>query len=120
MTVLVPLTAALLVLTKLLDGWTTLRLIGCPRQETNPRARRWMERFGVRQTVWAVVVLALAIIATSTVAVAVIDRTWVDVSYVALGLAVAAIQGAVAHTNYTGRWNVVTRRVLLIHRGVGR
>ena len=50
----------------------------------------------------------------------VIGLAWVDVGYVALGLPVAAIQGAVAHTNYTGRWNVVTRRVLLIHRGVGR
>ena len=117
MSVLVLLTAALLVVTKLLDGWSTLRSIGCPSQETNPRARRWMERFGVRRTVWAVVAVAMVIIATSTAMVVAIDRTWVDVGYVALGLPIAFIQGAVAHTNYTGRWNVVTRRVLLLQRG---
>ncbi|MGK0157718.1 MAG: hypothetical protein ACI9SE_004701, partial [Neolewinella sp.] len=40
--------------------------------------------------------------------------------FVGLGLFVATVQAAVAHTNWTGRDNASTSRVLHCHRAVAR
>lgn len=51
---LVLVTVAALLLTKLLDCATTQARIRSPAQETNPWARRAMERLGVAPVVWGV------------------------------------------------------------------
>jgi len=111
--------AALVIATKALDCWTTLRAVG-PRgsAETNPVGRWLMRQLGVARAVAVVFVLSAA----STIALAAIVQSaqgttlqWV---YVSVACAVACVQGAVAHTNWSGRWNVVTVRVLQWHRAM--
>lgn len=117
MNVAVWLTVIAIVITKALDAWTTLRVVG-PRGEgeTNGFAQRWMRRVGVRRT--AALVFAVTTVVAVTIGVVVVSsEEWtLQAGYVVVGSFVAIVQGAVAHTNATGRWNFVTRRVLAFHR----
>ena len=114
MTWFIYLTAIALIVTKWFDCITTLRSVDASN-ETNAFAARMMRRFGVPRTVWAVFALVLAIVLLSTYIVLLTDSFFLQVTYVAMGLPIALIQAAVAHTNATGRWSVITRTVLRIH-----
>jgi uncharacterized membrane protein len=111
MTWLIYLTAMALIVTKWFDCVTTLRA----SNETNAFAARMMRRFGVPRTVWAVFALVLAIVFLSTYTVLSSDSLFLQATYLAMGLPIVVIQAAVAHTNATGRWSVITRAVLRIH-----
>ena len=117
MTALVLLTAGALVVTKALDCLTTLRHVDAST-ETHPLARGWMARFGVPRTVLGVFVLSLATVLACLLLVLSTEQVWIHCSYVLAGTLVAAVQAAVAHTNATGSWNVVTRQVARIHARV--
>lgn len=109
-----------IVITKALDVLTTLRAVGVRGEgETNVFAQRWMRRFGVG--VVAAVVFAVTVAVALVVGVGAIrsDVVVVKVGCVVVGGFVAFVQGAVAHTNASGRWNFVTRRVLAFHRWFG-
>lgn len=110
-------TVVAIVVTKGFDAWTTLRAVGRSGEgETNAFAQRWMRRFGVR-SVAAVVFAVATVVAVTTGVVVVASEEWsLQLGYVVVGGFVAFVQGAVAHTNATGRWNFVTRRVLAFHR----
>ncbi|GEM_PF-783920 len=112
---LIYLTAIALIVTKWFDCITTLRSVNAST-ETNAFAARMMRRFGVPRTVWAVFALVLGIVLLSTYITLRTDSLFLQVGYLALGLPIAAIQAAVAHTNATGRWSVITRAVLRIHQ----
>ncbi|MFP6686764.1 MAG: hypothetical protein VB934_18730 [Polyangiaceae bacterium] len=108
-----------LLITKGLDCWTTLRGVTA-RTETNLVASRLMRRFGVRATVWIVFALACTVIATGASLAHVHGGPGVQLGYILVGCLISLIQFAVAHTNYTGRWNFITTRVLVYHCAVGR
>ena len=112
---LVLLTAALLVVTKVLDGYTTVRCINQPDQETHPQARRWMKRHGIRPTVVFVVALALVIVVLAAGIALASDSGFLSWTFVILGFPIAIIQLAVAHTNHSGRFNSITRVVARLH-----
>ncbi len=114
MTWFIYLTAIALIVTKWFDCITTLRAVDASN-ETNAFAARMMRRFGVPRTVWAVFTLVVAIVSLSIYTVLSSDSLFLQVTYVAMGLPIAVIQAAVAHTNATGRWSVITRAVLRIH-----
>lgn len=119
MNALVLVAAAFAILTKVLDCWTTLGAVG-PRgvAETNPIGRWLMHRLGVARAV----ALVFAVSATCTAALAaaalVSGSAVLQWSYVALAGLVASVQACVAHTNCSGRWNLVTVRVLAWHRAI--
>ena len=120
MNLLVICTALLVVATKALDCLTTLRAVPVAAAETNPLARRIMQRLGVHRSVALVFVLATVwtcAIATVTILV---NSTVYAALFVGLGLFVATVQAAVAHTNWTGRYNAITSCVLLFHRTLAR
>jgi hypothetical protein len=108
-------TAATLVLTKLLDGWSTLRVIDHAGQESNERVRQWMLRYGIRTTVVLVVLLAIGIVAVSAWVSLVSGSTWLQATFVGLGLPISIVQAAVAYTNVTGRFNQITTLVWRLH-----
>ena len=116
MTAALLVTAFALIVTKALDGLSTLRAVHDPDAETNPLARPLMRRCGVRATAALVFGLAVLIVAAA------LGLVWLSGSrlfawvFVVVGLGVALVQLAVAHTNWTGRWNPITRRVLRAHR----
>jgi len=118
---LVFMVAALLILTKFLDVWSTIRRIQHAEQETHPFASRWMGKYGVKRVSWAVFSLVIGIVILATLLV------WINPfpvltkgAFILLGLFVSLVQAAVAHTNYTGQYNFVTRWVGKMHGWMGR
>lgn len=111
--------ATLLLATKWLDCLTTVRRIARPAGETNPLARTAMAHWGVRRTAWGVFALVAAIVGAVAVAALGSPSPWARAAFVALGLPIAAIQGAVARHNATGRSNAVTRAVVRAHAWLG-
>jgi len=104
----------LLVVTKLLDVLSTAQKIGYPLDETNPIARRMMRHAGTGRTIWLFFFLALAIISTAGWT-AIAGGIIIQASFMALGLIISIVQGAVAHCNWTGQSNLITRRVNTLH-----
>lgn len=121
MNVLVLFIALLLILTKFLDVMSTLYRIHHASQETNPIAGRWMAKYGVKRVSWGVFVVVVVIVSLATTLV------WISPfpnltkgAYILLGLFISIIQAAVAHTNYSGRYNIITRFVGKLHGWMGR
>ena len=106
--------AALLVATKLLDVVSTLLRIGYPRAERNAIARYMMIRLGTGSAAWLVFVLALIIIGVAFVA-AMRGGMTMQALFIIVGVPISIVQGAVAHCNWTGRDNFITRHVRIIY-----
>jgi len=117
MTVCVYLVIALLVVTKLCDVASTAQRIGHSGAETNPIARRMMIRVGTGRAIWIVFILALIIIGIAGGA-AVAGGNLMKSLFIVVGLAISIIQGAVAHCNWSGHENAITRRVRVLHAGL--
>ena len=118
MTLCVYIVVALLVLTKLYDVASTLRF-GHPHGETNPLAKPAMLRLGTTKAVWVVFVLALIIISIATWA-ALHGGNIMQALFIVTGIAISIVQGSVAHCNWTGRDNIITRRVRTLHSCLSR
>jgi len=120
MNTLILCTALLILGTKALDCLTTLRAVLVPEAESNPIARSVMNRLGVRRTVALVFVVAATWTCALTAAALATESLPVGVVFVAAGLFVALVQGAVAHSNWSGRRNRITRQVFRFHGAPGR
>ena len=110
---------ALLVLTKLCDVASTLQRIEHPHGEINPIARQTMLRVGTTKAVWIVFLLALIIIGLSAWA-SIKGGKIMQALFIVAGVVISIIQGSVAHCNWTGRDNAVTRRVRILHSLLSR
>ncbi len=114
MIVCVYIVAVLLVATKLCDVVSTLQRIKHYAGETNPIARGMMTRLGTSNAVWVVFLLSLVIIGLSSFA-AVTGGTFLQALFVLVGGIIAVIQASVAHCNWSGCDNIVTRGVRILH-----
>ena len=113
-------TAALILVTKALDCLTTLAAVPTAAAETNPLARGVMHRLGVRRTAAVVFVVAAMLTCAVAAVVLMMESTLYAACFVVVGLFVATVQAAVAHTNWTGRWNGITSRVLQVHLAMAK
>ncbi len=118
-TILTYFVIAMLAATKLLDVLSTLARIRNTDAETNPFARGLMKRLGAGKTVWLVFILALGIISVAGFA-ALRGGLIMQIAFIALGLAVSVIQGAVAFANWSGADNFITRQVRVFYATLGR
>ena len=115
MTVCVYLVIALLVVTKFCDVASTTQRIDHPGAETNPLARlMMMMRVGTTRAIWVVFVLSLIIIGVAGGA-AVAGGNLMKFLFIIVGVAISIIQGAVAHCNWSGHENAITKRVRVLH-----
>lgn len=114
MTLLILATAGLLLATKAADCLTTLHRVPTTA-ETNPLGRALMHSIGHGTAIALVFGVSVAIVAAASSAVLILNWWPATAAYVTLGSAIAAIQLAVAHTNWTGRMNPITRRVARLH-----
>jgi hypothetical protein len=113
-------TAGCLIITKLADVISTLRHIRGTQHESNPFARRIMQRIGITPAVWLVFGLSLIIIGVATY-VALASHWLIQIAFIILGVFVSCVQAAVAHTNATQRDNTITRTIrLMLYRWYGR
>jgi len=119
MIICVYLVIVLLVLTKLCDVASTLQRVKHPHGETNPIARKTMLRIGKTKAVWVVFVLALIIIGLAGWA-AISGGKILQTLFIIVGIAISIVQGSVAHCNWTGRDNVITRQVRILHSSLSR
>jgi hypothetical protein len=110
---------ALLVLTKLCDVTSTLQRLQNPHGETNPIVQQTMLRVGTTKAVWVVFVLALVIIGLAGWA-AINGGSVIQAIFIVVGVMISIVQGAVAHCNWTGRDNAITRRVRILHSSLSR
>lgn len=117
MTFCVYLVMVLLVVTKLCDVLSTLQNIRHPEGETNPIARQMMIRIGKKKSIRIVFVLALIIIAIAGAA-AIVGNDNLKALFIVMGVAISIVQGAVAHNNWSGHENLITRRVRVLHEGL--
>lgn len=120
MNTLIVCTALLILGTKALDCLTTLRAVLVPEAESNPIARSMMNRLGVRRTTALVFVIATIWTCALTAVALATESVLVGAVFVAAGLFVALVQGAVAHSNWSGRRNGITRHVFRFHGTLGR
>ena len=111
-------TAVALIVTKALDCLTTLRVIRAASAETNPIARNVMHRIGIRPAVALTFALATACICVVTADAWQSEHVAWRSSFVGIGLAIAVVQAAVAHTNHTSRYNPITHRVRRMHEAI--
>jgi len=110
MTILVVLASLVLVLTKLLDAVTTYIRIKTVTQETNPLARGLMSRLGAGTTILLTTMLAIGIIGLST-GIAYRGGFWTQILFFIAGVLISIIQAAVAHSNWYGVDNFITRQL---------
>ena len=120
-----------LVATKFFDCWSTAVHMQGPSDETNPLARAAMVRFGPSFTIWAIFGLVLAIVAmvggsAYSAATDLLDQPNPPVlklfavwGYILLALFISLVQAAVAHSNWTGRPNPITRAVRFVTSWLG-
>lgn len=104
------LSAVLIVFTKFLDCHSTAVRLSHPEQERNRLARRWIRRNGASRVIWGGFGLAVLMTVLSfLLLVRWLDEWWWHLQFIMGALVVSFFQAAVAHHNYTGRPNRLTR-----------
>ena len=108
-------TSAAVILTKWFDCISTLQKIQGIQMESNPIARAFMYRLGIRGTVWFAFALAVLVTVLSQLYIQLwtVHPAW-DLAYVFTGLFTAVIQGATALNNYQGKPNFITYILLKV------
>jgi hypothetical protein len=101
--------AGLILLTKYLDCITTLQRISSPYQERNRLALAMMLRWGIKSVIWGVMGLAVVIVAvTLYLLLTVFTEPVFKVLFAVWAGIISLFQAAVAHSNYSGRANILT------------
>ena len=112
---LVYITAGFMILSKFLDCYSTQLRIKNLHDETNLIGRSFM-KLGIKKGIWLVFLISLLIILGSTFLVFEYYSTllyqWL---FVITGIFTSIVQFAVAHNNYYGRDNKITRIIRRIH-----
>ena len=109
----------LLVISKLLDVLTTLAKIRSVNVESNPIARGLMQKMGIRNSVWLIFLVSLIIILIAGAAALSLGSLY-QIFFVLSGFFVSIIQFAVAHSNWSGKGNLITRYLLRFHNFVNQ
>ena len=114
MTIPVLIVIILLVISKLVDVLSTLARIRSVNVESNPIARGLMKKIGIKKSVWLIFLISLTIILI-TGSVALSFGIIYQVFFVLLGLFISVVQFSVAHSNLSGKGNLITRYLLQFH-----
>lgn len=113
MDLLIYLTAALLLVSKFLDCYTTrVRIGGNIDREENPLANRIMKSININETIWLFFLIAAIIICFSTWLLFQLNAgIFYKIAFILTGLFITVVQFAVAHSNYYKRRNIITRYI---------
>jgi len=114
MTIPVLIVINLLVISKLVDVLSTLARIRSVNVESNPLARGLMKKMGIKKSVWLIFLISLTIILI-TGSAALSHGIPFQVFFVLLGLFVSVVQFSVAHSNWSGKGNLITRYLMRFH-----
>ena len=114
MVICIYLAIILLVATKLLDVLSTLHRIKDANSETNPIARKVMARIGTRKAIWITFLIAICVIGIAGVA-AINSSIAGQILFLIAGILISCIQAAVAHANWHGVDNAISKLVRKAH-----
>jgi 4-hydroxybenzoate polyprenyltransferase len=96
-----------------MDCITTAARIKNIEHEKNSFARRLMNKFGIKTTIFGIFVITLLIVGICLIFIYLYhDEIICKLTYIVLGLLIAIVQFAVANTNKTGKINFITRFIL--------
>jgi cytochrome b subunit of formate dehydrogenase len=111
--IFVVITAFMLLVKKYLDCDSTAKKIHSISNEQNPIARYFMNKFGIKTTIWLFYAVTVLIVLISVIALYnEYNNTFFKVSFIIMGLFISLVQFSVAQTNRTGRVNSITRKLL--------
>lgn len=114
---MVYLSALVVVITKLLDCWSTWIRIGAVRDEMNGLARVLMEKIGIWETITVIFVIEIVVVAISLwMLYLFFDSVLVKLLFIFTASFIALVQLSVAHNNYTKRPNVISKSAGLLLR----
>lgn len=115
MDTLVYITAAAVILSKLLDCYTTrIRINGEIEKERNAFARSLMRKIGITPTIWLFFVLTIILVALALWLLFYVYPTFLHKTlFIIVAVIISVLQLGVAHSNYYNRPNKVTR---FLHR----
>lgn len=112
MDVLIYTTAFAMILSKFLDCWTTQLKIKSPGNEKNILARGLMENYSTKKVIWGTFLLAGFIVALSTwMLLTYYPHPVYKILFICIGSFITIVQLAVAHHNFTGKPNPITRKI---------
>ncbi len=109
-------TAVIIIVSKFWDCLSTALYITHPDQESNPIARKWMERLGINTVIWGI--FGLSVVLLSLVLYLLFTRyntPYYKTIFILVGTLISLIQFSVAHTNTTKKLNFITRILLRIY-----
>ncbi|MBE0574189.1 hypothetical protein IH575_04780 [Candidatus Dojkabacteria bacterium] len=116
---LVIIAATSMIVSKLGDIFSTIEAVKSYHTETNPIARPIMKRYGVKPVAWAVWVFE----SLMNVVLAIVSMklgTAVQILYVLYGIVSTTVLWAVTLTNFTDRFNPITRVVANVYYWMGK
>ena len=104
-----------IIITKFLDCYTTHIMIKDVSQERNQFARNLMYRFGKTKVIWGFFLFTIVIVISSHWMLLnyYFQTLWIW-CYVIVAAIISVFQLAVAHTNYSRRYNIYTKWLLKI------
>lgn len=101
----------LLIASKLADVITTMKKMENYDQEVNPLARSLMKTLGTKGSLWFTFGIFFFLAAASALSALGTDNLSPE-KFIAAGLVFSGVQIAVAVTNWTGKFNWITRALL--------
>ncbi len=117
MNYLIYLVISLLIITKFMDVLSTIIRISHPQIETNPLARKFMIKIGIKMTAWIVFGIVVLIVLLIGI-IALRSEVNFQIFFLAFGIVLSIVQFAVARNNWTTRTNFITRLVLMYHQKI--
>jgi L-asparagine transporter-like permease len=105
-------TSALLILSKFMDCYTTIKYVKNLNAETNQIAKMLMIKFGFKSTIWALFLFVLIVTLVYTFMVLNLNNLILTIGFILLGSLISVFQFSVAKYNKTKKHNIFTKWVL--------
>jgi len=102
-------TGILIIISKLFDVLSTIKVVSSPYQEKNLFARKIMLKIGIKSTCWLIFLLVVIFVSIYTYNIFLSDKIWIIIGFIIFGNIITVIQFAVAHYNYTRRKNLIIK-----------
>jgi hypothetical protein len=105
-------TSALLILSKFMDCYTTIKYVQNLNAETNKIAKMLMIKFGFKSTIWGIFLFVLIVTLVYTFMVLNLNNSILTIGFILLGSLISLFQFSVAKYNKTKKHNMFTKLVL--------
>lgn len=105
-------TSALLILSKFMDCYTTIKYVQNLNAETNKIAKMLMIKFGFKSTIWGIFLFVLIVTLVYTFMVLNLNNSILTIGFILLGSLISVFQFSVAKYNKTKKHNIFTKWVL--------